>query len=402
MTVGMTIAQIERRPAIAAAVLVLIVLAFSSSPAQEERAALLRQKMDSLLVYEKDANGPGESILVQKDDSVLYRHSFGLADLKTGEKFTERTVANLGSISKTFVAYGILKLRDAGQLSLDDPIIKYFPDFRNKEIANKVRIKNLLTHTSGLPDLRPVDRDSVFYLTANDEQNFDPLKSTDTLEFEPGSSWNYSNPSFNGLALIIQQVSGMQWQHYVAENIFSPSGMRQSKITDGAYPTEGVAHGYRMAKGAWEEYDYGEYPTFDAAGNGGVWSSIEELGKYYRAMRAASFIADSTIRRSQSLWKPANWSGKIYGDTSNVAHPPLNGFSWFVIEKGAPPEHLNYKVVFHRGEQAGFSAEFAMIPEKNILILIESNGLALEKGYPSFGYLYWAEIVKYLQQSGYL
>src|SRR5262245_45122613 len=109
-------------------------------------------------------------------------------------------------------------------------------------------------------------------------------------------------------------------------------------------------------------------------------------------MRKASFIADSTIRLSQTLRRPANWSGRIYGDTARNDSPPVNGFSWFVIEKGAPPGNLAYKVVFHRGEQAGFSAEFAMIPERNVLILIESNGIALEKGYPSFGYLYWTEV----------
>src|SRR5437867_4057769 len=144
----------RKNPAFIAATLLITAACCSPAPAQDDRTMLLRQKMDFLLSYEKDQNGPGESMLIQIGDSVVYRHSFGLADLKTGEKFTEHTVANLGSISKTFVAYGILKLREEGKLSLDDGIIRYFPDFKNKEIARKVRIRHLLTHTSGLPDSR--------------------------------------------------------------------------------------------------------------------------------------------------------------------------------------------------------------------------------------------------------
>ncbi len=69
-----------------------------------------------------------------------------------------------------------------------------------------------------------------------DEENFAPLKLTDTLEFEPGSRWKYSNPAYNGLALIIEKVSGMKWQTFIENYIFKPSGMKDSKITDGFFP----------------------------------------------------------------------------------------------------------------------------------------------------------------------
>lgn len=103
----------------------------------------------------------------------------------------------------------------------------------------------MITHTSGLPDSRNVDKDSIFFLAARDEGNFAPLKLTDTLEFESGSQWNYSNPAYNGLALIIEKVSGMKWQSFIENNIFKPSGMKDSKITDGSFPERDVAHGYR-------------------------------------------------------------------------------------------------------------------------------------------------------------
>ena len=72
-----------------------------------------------------------------------------------------------------------------------------------------------------------MDKDSIFYLTAKDYENFKPLTLTDTLEFEPGSDWNYSNPSYNGLALIIEKVSKMKWQEFIKKYIFQPSGMEK-------------------------------------------------------------------------------------------------------------------------------------------------------------------------------
>ena len=322
---------------------------------------LLTAKLDSIITREFKESEPGGSLFIQKGNNILYSRSFGLADIVTKEKFTDNTVSNVGSITKTFVAYGILLLLKEGKLSLDDSIIKYFPDFKNKEIARKVKIRHLLTHTSGLPDSRNVDRDSVFYLTANDEQNFAPLKQTDTLEFEPGSNWKYSNSAYNGLALIIEKVSGMKWQTFIEKNIYKPAGMVHSKITDGAYPQNGVAHGYRKMNGHYEEYDYGECPTFDAAGNGGVWSSIEDLRKYVSAMKNCAFLDCNTIAFSQKVWYPENWKGK---------NPPSQGFSWFVYEPKHPDD---YKVINHSGSQGGFRAHLFMVPEPDITIIWLTN-----------------------------
>ena len=221
------------------------------------------------------------------NDSIVFSKGYGLADLETRDPITPKTLFNLGSISKTFVANGILLLAEQGKLALEDSIIKYFPEFRDKSIAQKVKIKHLLTHTSGLPDIRDVASDTVFYLTAKDAENWYPITKADSLLFEPGSQFEYSNPAYNGLALIIEKVSGMKWQQFIAEQIFKKAGMQQSTITDGPHPESGVSHAYVMNKGEWTQDDYGEEPTFAAAGNGGVWSSVEELAQYERAIRNA-------------------------------------------------------------------------------------------------------------------
>jgi CubicO group peptidase (beta-lactamase class C family) len=298
-------------------------------------------------------------------DKILYNKSFGLADLKTNKKFTDQTITNIGSISKTFVAYGILILQNQGKLSIEDSIIKFFPNFKNKELARKIKIKHLLTHTSGLPDNRNVEKDSIYYLTAKDWENFKPLLQTDSLEFEQGSQWNYSNPAYNGLALIIEKVSKMKWQEFISKNIFLPAKMRTSKITDGNFPSKNVAHSYRKIDDKFEEYDYGEYPTFCAAGNGGVWSSMSELRKYIVALNNCSFTNCSTIELSKKVWRPENWKSN---------NEPVHSMVWFV-HRAIFDDFGNEKckVIEHSGDQAGFKSHLILIPEKDITIIWLTN-----------------------------
>jgi CubicO group peptidase (beta-lactamase class C family) len=320
----------------------------------------LVHSMDSLLAG-MDQNGPGGSFLILKDDLRIYQASFGVADIVTNEPFTPQTVSNTGSISKTFVAYAILILQQQGKLSVNDSIIKYFPDFANQEIAQKVRIIHLLTHSSGLPDSRNVSANREFFLTAGDAENFAPLKLTETLLFEPGSKWEYSNPAYNGLALIVEQVSGMSWREFVRENVFKPSGMEQSKITDGAYPDKGVAHGYQKVNNVFEEYDFGEYPTFNAAGNGGVWCSVEEFVKYVSAIENCLFLDCETIALSKRIWEFSNWRSP---------GPPQRGISWVIHNQNNPAKSL---CIEHSGSQGGFRAHLLMYPDEQITIIWLTN-----------------------------
>lgn len=302
---------------------------------------------------------PGGAVLIMKDTTVIFSKGYGLASLIDNEKITTKTLFNVGSISKTFVSNGILMLQAEGKLSVEDNLLKYFPSLKNKSIGERVKIKHLLTHTSGLPDIRRVREDSVFYLTANDEQNWYPVTQAETLEFEPGTDYHYSNPAFNALALIIEQVSGQKWQSFIVERIFTPSGMINSTITDGAHPQTGVSHGYTKIAGRWREDDYGEEPTFCAAGNGGVWSSVEELARYELALRNASFLDMASIDSSAAIRHFPGWHGE---------QQPFIGWSWFVDRT---PGGL--KVISHTGHQGGFAAYYISVPAKKVFIAVLYN-----------------------------
>ncbi len=336
----------------------LIAIFFACAP-KEKRQPDIAATLDSLYTVTFPATEPGAAVLLLKNDSIVFSKGYGVADVVTKESITSKTLFNLGSISKTFVSNAILILQEQGKLSVEDSLYKYFPNFKKKDIAKRVKIKHLLSHTSGLPDNRQVSKDTVFYLTAKDAENWAPVTQTDTLVFEPGERFEYSNPAYNGLALIVEQVSGMKWQKFIAENILKPSGMTTTTITDGPHPESGVAHAYNKIKGEWKEDDYGEEPTFPAAGNGGVWSSTEELTKYEEAIRQSIFLKSETIAQSKTIFHPNNWAD---------SKPPKIGWSWFI---GQTQDGL--KTVGHTGSQGGFVANYVTVPDKKILFVILCN-----------------------------
>lgn len=335
-------------------VFISIILLFTAFKTAENKNNELDKIFDG--IFKQDE--PGGAVLIAKDGKIIYKKGFGIEDISSKKAIDSKTIFNTGSISKTFVAYGILLLAKENKLSLDDAIYKYFPDFKDIDIAKKVRIRHLLTHSSGLPDIRNVSANKVFYLSAKDEENWAPIKNARSLEFEPGEKFNYSNPAFNGLALIIEKISGMKWQDYIKEKIMKPAGMSLSTITDGPHPESAVSHGYVFDGKKFLENDYGEEPTFAASGNGGIWSSVEELWKYEQAIQKNVFLDSSWINLSRQPVRFDNWKEKV---------PPFIGLSWFITKT------QNENMIGHTGSQGGFRGDYVWLPEKKIFYVILTN-----------------------------
>lgn len=331
--------------------LLLSLSLFSCKLMSQEKIAA---RIDSLFSSFLQEGEPGGAVLVAQADKILFSKGYGLADINSREPISVHTIFNTGSVSKTFVSNAILILEQRKQLSLEDNMNKYFPGFKNKGIAQKVQIKHLLSHVSGLPDNREVSKNPDFYITADDEQNFAPIQQTDTLLFEPGSRYQYSNPAFNGLALIIEKITGAKWQQFVRKEIFHAADMTESDITDGAHPESGVAHAYVKEDGKFKELDYGEEPTFCAAGNGGIWCSVTDLHKYYLALQQPVFLDEEIITNSMQVKKFNEWKSE---------KEPAVGYSWF-ITKTVNGLHR----VGHTGSQGGFRADFEFVPDKKIFI----------------------------------
>jgi CubicO group peptidase (beta-lactamase class C family) len=339
-------------------IVLFILIAAMTGSCTTHSSSSLSHEFDKIFDSVFRANEPGGAVLIAKDGKVIYEKGFGIEDINTKKTITTKTLFNVGSVSKTFVAFGILQLAKENKLSLDDDMYKYFPDFKDSQIAKKVKVYHLLTHSSGLPDIRKVQEDSIFYLSAKDEENWAPIKKTDSLEFEPGERFNYSNPAFNALALIIEKVSGMKWQDYIQKNIMKPSGMETSTITDGPHPRSGVSHGYLFDGKKYYEQDYGEEPTFAASGNGGVWSSVDELWKYEQAIQNNVFLDGAWIKRSRTAAGFSNWKDSL---------PSFIGLCWFITKTN------NENMIGHTGSQGGFRADYVWLPDKKIFYVILCN-----------------------------
>jgi CubicO group peptidase (beta-lactamase class C family) len=141
--------------------------------------------------------------------------------------------------------------------------------------------------------------------------------------------------------------------------IFESANMKTSVITDGPYPDAGVSHGYvKKGKRKFLELDYGEEPTFAAAGNGGVWSSVEELWKYEQAIQQAVFLDSGWINKSRSVYPFPAWKG---------TEPSRLGLSWFITNE------LAINMIGHTGSQGGFISDYCWLPEKKIFYVLLCN-----------------------------
>jgi len=309
----------------------------------------------------KTEEEPGFSIHIEKGNQLLYTHSQGLANIETKEKFTEFTLSNLGSISKTFIGYSILILQQQDKLNIEDSIYKYLPSIKNKELAKKIKIKHLLTHTSGLKDLPSSPTDSLFSLSMNDEQNFELVKYANKVAFEPGNNFHYSDQAFSALILIIEKVSKTTWQKFIQQHIFAQTGMTYSKFTQAKQQTSGVAHGYRLINGVYSEYDEGECPKMYTASNAGVYSNVNDLRKYLYGLKYCLFLKCETVQLSEQILTPVNWYSP---------NPSPQSYCWRVNQKDAmdPNSYFEYT-----GSQGGYRAQLIYFIDKDITIIWQSN-----------------------------
>jgi CubicO group peptidase (beta-lactamase class C family) len=167
------------------------------------------------------------AVLIARHDRVLFSHAYGLADRKRRIPNTVRTRFRIGSMNKMFTAVAILQLVEAGKVKLTAPLGTYLPDYPNRQVATTVTIHQLLTHTGGTGDIfgPAFDAHRKALRTLDD---YVRLYGKRGLEFEPGSSWAYSNYGFLLLGVVIQRVTGQSYYHYVQQHVYAPAGMTRS------------------------------------------------------------------------------------------------------------------------------------------------------------------------------
>jgi D-alanyl-D-alanine carboxypeptidase len=194
-----------------------------------EAIAALRSRL------EKDtaADSFSGAVLVARNGAPLFTGAYGLADRE--KKFPNRldTRFRIGSMNKMFTAVAILQLVQAGKIQLTDPLVKFIPDYPNKDLASKVTIHRLLTHTGGTGDFFTPEYDA-HRLEMRTLQDYVTMFGKRGLEFEPGSRWAYSNYGFILLGVVIEKVTGSSYYDYVQEHVYKPAGM----MSTGSFPED--------------------------------------------------------------------------------------------------------------------------------------------------------------------
>ncbi|NDW12607.1 class A beta-lactamase-related serine hydrolase [Bacteroides sp. 214] len=323
------------------------------------------EKIDSLFTSLYPVNEPGAAVLILKDNNVLFSKGYGIADMDEQTPINEQTFFNIASVSKQFSAVAILMLAEEERLSLDDAVSKWFPEFTSP-LLEKITLKHLLTHTSGIPDTRDrSDRDFVLYST--DVESYAYIGTLEQLNFEPGAYYEYMNPTYQLMYTIIERASGMQFDDFMQERIFKAAGMNESTYFEAGKEIPRMAHGYEFDKDTlrWEEYDYGEESFFASKADGGIYTSVNEFVLWEKALRNNILISAETTETAHA--PQIIVTDSPYSTYQNRPYTSY-GYGWFIEEKPGMP-----KKVYHTGDNGGFQIYAGRFPEKNLLYLFFAN-----------------------------
>lgn len=315
--------------------------------ASEARGA----RVDALFAAFADMRGPGAAVLVARGDSVVFARGYGLADVEHAVPVTPATSFRLASVSKQFTAAAILTLVEAGTLDLDDRLGDLLPDV--PAYARDVRVRHLLTHTSGLPDYEallgsddgPQVRDrGVLHL----------LHEAKALHFPPGTSWRYSNSGYALLALLVEAASGESFAQYLREKVFDPADMATAVAhVEGVDTVVHRAYGYSGHSGAWRRTDQSR--TSAVLGDGGIYASAEELAQWSAALDRHTVLRAATFETATTPARLASGEAAAYG------------FGWFL------DTHRGHRRQRHEGDSIGFRTAIQRYPDQHLTVVVLVN-----------------------------
>lgn len=309
--------------------------------------------VDGLYGRLNEKANPGIAVLIARDGKIIYDKGYGYADMEHKTKISPQTKFRIGSITKQFIASGIMKLQEEGTLSVNDKLSKYFPDFPR---AGEVTIHQLLTHTSGIHSftnkesflndvVKPVTNDSLINYFRNDE-----------YDFSPGERYQYNNSGYFMLGLIIEKVSGLNYGEYLKKTFFDPIGMTNSgvystkiKLTDEALGYEKQSDKYKRAL---------DWNMDWAGGAGSLYSTTEDLYKWNEA------LFNNKVLKPESM--KAAFTPVVL---NNGSIPPgiKYGYGWGLNE------YRGVSSIGHSGGLHGFISQLMRIPKSNMTVVLLTN-----------------------------
>lgn len=242
---------------------------------------------DLLAAVKKKMDESGDrfsgAVLIAKNGKTLFAQAYGQADREKKTPNTLKTRFRLGSMNKMFTAAGTLQLVQSGKLDLKAPFGKYLTDYPNKDLASKVTIEQLLSHTGGTGDIFGPEFDQK-RLELKTLQDYVKLYGNRAAEFEPGSRWQYSNYGFLLLGVLIEKVSGRSYYDYVNDHIFKPAGMTATASDPEDQTVNDRSLGYTRFSGDGLRSNTDTLP-YRGTSAGGGYSTVEDLLKFATALQ---------------------------------------------------------------------------------------------------------------------
>ncbi|MES2371723.1 MAG: serine hydrolase domain-containing protein [Bacteroidota bacterium] len=326
--------------------------------------------------YAEKNHFPGYAFGIVLDGKLVYAGSGGYSDIDKKIPATTRSMFRIASMSKSFTAMAIVKLRDEGKLKLDDPVYLYIPEMKGQKLttdAPEITIKNLMTHSAGFPEDNPWgDRQ----LADTDAELIALIKKGISFSNDPGLTYEYSNLGFAMLGYIIKKVTGIPYSEYIAKNIWKPLGMNQAEWEYTKVPANELAHGYRWINDNWREETLLHDGIYGAMG--GMITSIESFSKY--------------VALHQSAWPPSNAAdaGPLKRSSIREMHQPwrfssLNANYRYPGGRGCPMAAAyayglrwtkdcdERETVGHSGGLPGFGSNWAILPEYGLGVIYFAN-----------------------------
>lgn len=303
---------------------------------------------------------PGSAEMVVQNGRVLHLQTSGIADLKTGEPITAHTNFRLASVTKQFTAMAILLLVHDGRLRYDERLTDVFPEF--PAFGRQITLRNLLNHTSGLQDYEDL-MDQQHWDPARqieDAQVLDLIEHTSGTKFPPGTRFSYSNSGYVILGLVVAKAAGIPFGDFLHWRIFVPLGMSNTiAYVKGRNEVAHRAYGYSKEGDGWRETD--QDSTSATLGDGGVYSSLDDLAKWYRALDQNTLLSAAEIAPA---FTPVDLPpGAIRIEDLTVGY----GFGWAIDTLDGVRRY------WHHGETIGFRASVQRFPDRRLAVVVLQN-----------------------------
>jgi CubicO group peptidase (beta-lactamase class C family) len=323
------------------------------------------KQVDAIFVGLSSNQAPGAAVLVIANGKNIYERGFGVTDLRTMDGINAKTNFRLASVTKQFTAMAVMLLVHDGKLRYEDSLTDVFPDF--PEYGRQITIRNLLNHTSGLRDYEDLmtgydpnlPDDQLHQI--QDQQVLELLKQQKTSKFAPGSKWEYSNSGYVLLGLIVQKVSRESFPDFLRHRVFDPLKMSTTvAYQKGTNEVANRAYGHTNDKGRWKQTD--QSTTSATLGDGGVYSSLDDLAKWDKALSEYTLLSVSEMKPGLDPVQPAAGAPE-----EPNGRPAEYGFGWFLNA------YKNHRRMWHYGETVGFRSTIQRFPDDGLTIIILSN-----------------------------